>query len=207
MRRPCVHRLLGLPNRDGLSNLFRSQEGAFSVSRTKLELPNLTVITSGSLPPNPAELLGSDRMSQILDELRGLVDVIVIDTPPSLVADAQILSGKVDGVLLVIQPGRTHTETAQASLELFKRAGARIIGTVLNRIPRNRDYYYGGYKYYSPYNSSKGYYTTTAELEKNGLNEREPAHVEPVPAHSLLNRVAKTTQELQELVPPDPPKK
>ena len=207
MRRPCVHRLLGLPNRDGLSNLFRSQEGVYSVSRTKLELPNLTVITSGSLPPNPAELLGSDRMSQILNELRGLVDVIVIDTPPSLVADAQILSGKVDGVLLVIQPGVTHAETARASLEIFKRAGARIIGSVLNRIPRNRDYYYGGYKYYSPYNGKKGYYTTTSEPEKNVVSEREPVHVEAAPAPSFLNRVAKISPDSPELPPPDPPRK
>ena len=165
MRHPCVHRLLGLPNRDGLSDLFRTGESVQSVSRTKLELPHLMVITSGSLPPNPAELLGSDRMSQILDELRGLVDVIVIDTPPSLVADAQILSGKVDAVLLVVQPGKTQAETALASMEIYKRAGARVIGTVVNRIPRNREYYYGGYKYYSPYNG-KG---------DNGGDQEEPS--------------------------------
>jgi capsular exopolysaccharide synthesis family protein len=158
MRRPHVHRFMGLPNRDGLSNLFRSQGEIASVMRTKLELPHLMIITSGSLPPNPAELLGSQKMSEILEELHALVDVVVIDTPPSLVADAQILAGKVDAVLFVIQPGNTHAEMAKASFELFKRAGARIIGTVLNRIPRNRSYYYGGYKYYSPY-GSKGYYT------------------------------------------------
>ncbi len=162
MRHPCVHRLLGLPNRDGLSDLFRTGESVQSVSRTKLELPHLMVITSGSLPPNPAELLGSERMSQILDELRELVDVIVIDTPPSLVADAQILSGKVDAVLLVVQPGKTQAETALASMEIYKRAGARVIGTVVNRIPRNREYYYGGYKYYSPYHG-KGDYTGDQE--------------------------------------------
>jgi polysaccharide biosynthesis transport protein len=157
MRHPCVHQLLGIPNRDGLSNLFRSGESVQSVSRSKLELPHLMIITSGSLPPNPAELLGSTRMSQILDELSDLVDVIVIDTPPSLVADAQILSVKVDAVLLVVQPGKTQAETAISSMELYKRAGARVIGTVLNRIPRNREYYYGGYKYYSPYGEQGEY--------------------------------------------------
>jgi polysaccharide biosynthesis transport protein len=171
MRHPCVHRLLGLPNRDGLSDLFRTGEGVQSVSRTKLELPNLMVITSGSLPPNPAELLGSERMSQILDELRGLVDVIVIDTPPSLVADAQILSGKVDAVLLVVQPGKTQAETAIASMEIYKRAGARVIGTVVNRIPRNREYYYGGYKYYSPYNGKSDYVEDQEESSKKTVVE------------------------------------
>jgi capsular exopolysaccharide synthesis family protein len=206
MRRPCVHRLLGLPNRDGLSSLFRSQESTQHVSRTKLDIPHLSVITSGSLPPNPAELLGSDRMGQILDELRHLVDVIVIDTPPSLVADAQILSGKVDGVLLVIQPGTTHAEAARASLELFKRAGARVIGTVLNRIPRNRDYYYGGYKYYSPYNNSKGYYTSTVESVTTPVPKTEPVQVEPVTTYTFLSRFSKSTPGPQELPPPDPPK-
>ncbi len=70
LRRPMVHKLLGLPNRDGLSTLFRGHEGAHTVFRSKLELPHLMVITSGSLPPNPAELLGSGRMEQILEELR-----------------------------------------------------------------------------------------------------------------------------------------
>ena len=192
-----VHRLLGMPNRDGLSTLFRNQEGPQSVSRSKLELPHLMVITSGSLPPNPAELLGSDRMSQLLAELQDLVDVVMIDTPPSLVADAQILAGKVDAVLLVIQPGNTHAEIAKASLELFNRAGARVIGTVLNRIPRNRDYYYGGYKYYSPYNNSKGYYTAeTSEPAKSPLPEIKPTEPEPTTSYSFLNKVAKLSKTL-----------
>jgi len=207
MRRPHVHRFLGLPNRDGLSNLFRIQRDVHSASRTKLELPQLMVITSGSLPPNPAELLGSDKMSQILDELRKLVDVVVIDTPPSLVADAQILAGKVDAVLFVIQPGITHTEVARASFEQFKRAGARVIGTVLNRIPRNRSYYYGGYKYYSPYSESKGYYSgNTAEPEKNYPRASEPVKTEPSSTYSFLTRVAKLSQAPEDLPPPDPPR-
>jgi non-specific protein-tyrosine kinase len=206
LRRPSVHRLLGMPNRDGLSDLFRNQSAAHSVSRGKLELPHLMVITSGSLPPNPAELLGSDRMSHILDELRKLVDVIVIDTPPSLVADAQILSGKVDAVLMVIQPGHTHSEAARAVLELFKRAGARVIGTVLNRIPRNRAYYYGGYGYYSPY-SRNGYYGQDArEPVKESAPESGPVTAEPAGSYSFLSQVATLSKSPDEMPPPDPPK-
>jgi capsular exopolysaccharide synthesis family protein len=208
MRRPHVHHLLEMPNREGLSNLFRSQAAPQSVFRTRLELPNLMVITSGGLPPNPAELLGSEKMSQILAALRNVVDVIVIDTPPSLVADAQILAGKVDGILFVIQPGVTHAEIARASLELFKRAGARVIGTVLNRIPRNRSYYYGGYKYYSPSSESKGYYATnTPEPEKNIPQIPAPARSEPSPNYSFLSKVAKLSQAPEDLPPPDPPRK
>ncbi|HLF80136.1 MAG TPA: CpsD/CapB family tyrosine-protein kinase, partial [Anaerolineales bacterium] len=170
-------------------------------------LPHLMIITSGSLPPNPAELLGSERMSQILAELRNLVDVVVIDTPPSLVADAQILAGKVDAVLFVIQPGRTHAEVARASFELFKRAGTRVIGTVINRIPRNRGYYYGGYRYYSPYSASKGYYTgNAAEPEGSPARESEAGRASPAPSYSFLSRVAKLSQGSEDLPPPDPPR-
>lgn len=159
MRRPHIHRFLGLSNREGLSDLFRNHTPYKKVARVKDNLPHLTIITSGSLPPNPAELLGSERMSMILDELQAENEMLVIDTPPSLVADAQVLAAKVDAVLFVIQPGVTHAEAARSSLETFRRAGARVVGVVLNRIPRNRSYYYGGYKYYSPYSLSKGYYS------------------------------------------------
>ena len=206
LRRPSVHRLLGMPNRDGLSDLFRNQAPIHTVSRGKLEMPHLMVITSGSLPPNPAELLGSDRMSQLLAELCRLVDVIVIDTPPSMVADAQILAAKVDAVLLVTQPGVTHAETARAALELFKRAGARVIGTVLNRIPRNRGYYYGGYQYYSPY-SKNGYYghdTRTPATET--APEALPIPAEAAPSYSILGKLANLSKSSEDVPPPDPPK-
>jgi capsular exopolysaccharide synthesis family protein len=207
MRRPHVHRFLGLPNRDGLSNLFRTQVNVSAVMRNKLELPQLRIITSGSLPPNPAELLGSEKMSQILADLKAQVDMIVIDTPPSLVADAQILAGKVDAVLFVIQPGVTHAEMAKASFELFQRAGARLIGTVLNRIPRNRSYYYGGYKYYSPYSKSHGYYAAAnPEQAKEPAKAAKSDQMEQVPSYSFLTKVAKLSNGPEELPPPDPPR-
>ncbi|MBK9926032.1 MAG: polysaccharide biosynthesis tyrosine autokinase [Anaerolineales bacterium] len=159
MRRPHVHSLLGLPNRDGLSNLFRGQVSSEMVAHKMDNMPNLMIVTSGSLPPNPAELLGSEKMVHILHDLQSVNDMVVIDSPPSLVADAQVLAAKVDAVLFVIQPGVTHVEAARSSLESFRRAGARVVGVVLNRIPRNRSEYYGGYKYYSPYGFDKGYYS------------------------------------------------
>ncbi|HSL30398.1 MAG TPA: polysaccharide biosynthesis tyrosine autokinase [Anaerolineales bacterium] len=174
MRRPRIHQMLGMSNRSGLSNLFLGYEQRESLGRGRPDLPNLLVVTSGGQPPNPAELLGSARMDQILSQLRQHVEVVIIDTPPSLVADAQILAGKVDAVLLVIQPGKTQAGAARACLETLRRSGARIVGVVMNRIPLNRSYYYGGYQYYAS-RRNQGYYSSD-KAEQPG---QEPA---PVPA-------------------------
>jgi capsular exopolysaccharide synthesis family protein len=159
MRRPGIHRMLGMANRSGLSNLFLGPDPAERIGRSRRDLPNLLVVTSGGLPPNPAELLASAKMDRILEEFHKHVDVVIIDTPPSLVSDAQILAGKVDAVVLVIQPGKTHAAMAKACLETLNRSGARIVGVVMNRIPRNRSYYYGGYQYYASRSENKGYYS------------------------------------------------
>ena len=160
MRKPQVHHFLGMSNRAGLSDLFRSNIPAIAVVQKPTGLSNVGVITSGSLPPNPTELLASARMDQILKEVTGPDRVVVIDSPPSLVADIQILAAKVDGVLMVIQPGHTAAPDARATLEQLNRVGAHMLGVVFNRIPRDRSYYYGGYRHYSPYyNSGYSYYT------------------------------------------------
>ena len=148
LRRPRIHRFLGIPNRVGLSDVFRGHLDLPSAIHSFDGSEGMSVITSGSLPPNPAELLGSAKMIQILEELKQQADVVVIDCPPSLVADAQVLAAKVDAVLLVIQPGYTHIDSAKAALEQLGRADARVVGAVLNRIPRERGYYYGGYRYH-----------------------------------------------------------
>jgi capsular exopolysaccharide synthesis family protein len=159
LRRPKVHRFLGLSNKVGLSDLFRGVDSNKLVSQSTEELESFSVITSGSLPPNPTELLASARMEQILVEAERKADVVVIDSPPSLVADVQVLAGKVDGVIMIIHPGHTQADAAQATLEMLNRAGARVIGVVLNRIPRDRAHYYGGYRHYSPYYSGYHYYS------------------------------------------------
>ncbi|MFH1905820.1 MAG: polysaccharide biosynthesis tyrosine autokinase [Chloroflexota bacterium] len=148
LRKPRIHRILGIPNRVGLSDVFRGHLDLQSAIHSFDGSEGMSVITSGSLPPNPAELLGSAKMIQILDELKNQTDVVVIDCPPSLVADAQVLAAKVDAVLLVIQPGYTHIDSAKATLEQLGRADAKVVGAVLNKIPRERGYYYGGYRYH-----------------------------------------------------------
>jgi polysaccharide biosynthesis transport protein len=156
MRRPNVHNHLNISNRIGLSHLIRSRSTLEEVIQVSTEVPNLSVITSGSLPPNPAELLASEKMKSILAELKSQFDMIIIDTPPALVTDAQILATRADGVIYVLRPGKTRVIAAQTPLEEFERIGANMIGVVMNRIPRNREYYYGGYDYYAPGSSSQG---------------------------------------------------
>ena len=164
LRRPRVHRFLNLRNNVGLSDVFRGSAELDFILQKNDELGDVSVITSGSLPPNPAELLGSMKMEQILEEVGRQVDIILVDSPPAIVADVQVLSNKVDGVLLVIHPGHTQSAPALAMLEQLRRANAPVIGVVLNRIPRDRADYYGGYYHYSPYYSGYHHY---ADIEEN----------------------------------------
>lgn len=146
LRRPRVHRALGMSNQIGLSDVFRGQMDIRDVARYS-KVKDLAVITSGSLPPNPAELLGSARMAQILARLVESASVVIIDSPPFVVADSTVLASKVDGVLLVIQPGKTHAEAAKTMLAQLNRAGAHVVGVVLNRVSRKTSSYYGYYRY------------------------------------------------------------
>ncbi len=157
LRRPTLHRHLRIANRRGLSDLFRDSIKIANVINSWGE-PPIAVITSGGLPPNPSELLASARMEAILQEIGSKSDLIIMDAPPCIVADPVILSARVDGVLLVIEPGKTKIGAAQVVIEQLHRAGARIIGVVLNPISRRRSGYYTKYQYYSTYYSSDGYH-------------------------------------------------
>jgi len=167
LRRPRVHRALGMSNQIGLSDVFRGQMDIRDVARYS-KVKDLAAITSGSLPPNPAELLGSARMVQILARLVESASVVIIDSPPFVVSDATVLSAKVDGVLLVIQPGRTHAEAARAMLAQLERAGAHVVGVVMNRVPRKNANYYGYYRY----ENDAGYSIESSPAEQAGNDTR-----------------------------------
>lgn len=158
MRRPKVHVQFNKPNRIGLSDVITGKMGVDDVTKSFDQVENLSIITCGTLPPNPAELLGSEKMTRVIEQLESIFDFIVIDCPPMVVSDAQILSSRVDGIIYVIIPGQTRAITARRPLEELKRIEARVIGVVANKIPRNRDYYYGGYNYYSPYSNHYSYH-------------------------------------------------
>jgi len=143
LRKPKVHNLFNLANDNGLADLMFA--GASFNWRARIrKVREVAVLTAGNTPPDPAELLSSEKMNLFLSELEGAADVVIIDGPPLFVADAMILASKVDGVLLVVRPGHTRRSLAKAATEHIRLAGAKVVGVVLNRIPlRGADYYAG----------------------------------------------------------------
>jgi non-specific protein-tyrosine kinase len=153
LHRPRLHRLFKLRNNAGLTTALLEERPALDGLLQETAVPGLRVLTSGPLPPNPAELLGSARMKELLGELAAQADVVLLDSPPATaLADAAILSTQADGVLLVLDSGRTRREIAKRSLEALKRVNARVIGALLNRMPtRGAGYYYYYYYHYTHY--------------------------------------------------------
>jgi len=143
LRKPTVHYTFRLVNTEGLSNLLTKRAKLTDVL-TKTDVDNLYVITSGPIPPNPAELLSSRAMHDFMTEALGIFDIIIFDTPPVLaVTDAQILSSQVDGTVLVVASGKTEKDAALEAKDLLQKSQARILGVVLNRQPiKNSRYYY-----------------------------------------------------------------
>jgi protein-tyrosine kinase len=153
LRRAELHRLFNLPNDEGLTNVLVGGLDIKLVLRDTW-LPNLKVITSGPLPPNPAELLGSEKTREVLAKLKEMADIILVDSPPVLmVADATLLSSIVDGVILVIKSAKTKIDAAKQAKERLENANARIVGTVLNAVESSNGYYY---YYNSSYYGDKG---------------------------------------------------
>ena len=143
--RPNIHTMLGINNRSGLSDIFRDNTRIKDVlSETKEG--NLTVLTTGTLPPNPSELLASEKMDQFLEEAKRTSDLIVIDSSPFIVADAAILAAKVDAVLWVVRSGHTRRSHIKAMKEQVMRTGARVIGVVVNDVPESSTYYTSYYR-------------------------------------------------------------
>jgi capsular exopolysaccharide synthesis family protein len=150
MRRPRIHRLLGVQNRVGLSDLFTRSPVQINGALRPWRMEKLALLTSGGLPPNPAELLASDRMTQILDLVAGQSDFVIIDSPPAgAVTDPVVLAPHVDGVILVVEPKRTQLLSAVRVVEDLRRAGANVLGLVFNNVSIGRTGYYNGY--YSGY--------------------------------------------------------
>jgi capsular exopolysaccharide synthesis family protein len=150
MRRPKIHKAFGLTKDRGISNFL---VGGADVDGTvgDTPIPNLDVIPCGPIPPNPSEMLGSNRMADLLNGLRKEYAHILIDSPPSTaVTDPAVLSKSVDGVVLVIRAGETAREIARNGVTQFQAVGANILGAILNGVDIGRDkyYYYQYYHYY-----------------------------------------------------------
>lgn len=146
IRKPRCHRVFSVPNRTGLTNvLVDSVDLSSAVQETSVD--GLAVLTSGPIPPNPAELLGSAAMDGVIRSARGLYDHVLIDSPPAgPLADASILASKVDGIILVLTAGETRVDHARDVKESLERARGKVLGVVLNKVRySSRDYRYQYY--------------------------------------------------------------
>ena len=152
LRKGGIAKSLGVENTKGLSTVLTGNDNLNDALQQFAPQPNLWVLPSGPVPPNPAELVGSDRMAEIFSELGNQFDHVIIDSPPVLaVTDGTILAGLVDGVVLVAESGHTHRAGLMRTRAILDNAGAHILGVVLNKLDRRREGYYGygyGHRYY-----------------------------------------------------------
>jgi len=147
LRKPSLHHIFQQSNRIGLTNVLLNQYVLADVIEDTTIL-NLSVMTSGSLPPNPSEILGSAKMHQVMEELKGAFDIIVFDTPPVLaVTDALIISSLCDGVILTVHAGKVKKDLIRKAKSRLEHVKARIVGAVLNNkvftSHERKDYCYG----------------------------------------------------------------
>src|SRR5699024_863713 len=143
LRKPTVHYTFRLNNLKGLSNVLIGSS-SLEDAREPSDVDNLDILSCGPIPPNPAELLASKRMEEILHHANQLYDMVIFDTPPALaVADAKILANIVDGSLIVVRSKITKIEEAERTVDMIKDSKARLLGTILNdREKTNANYYY-----------------------------------------------------------------
>ena len=139
LRRPRQHELFGVSNATGLTSLLADEKGDPASFLQTTSVPGLRVLTTGPLPPNPAELLASQRMTTTLAGLCALASLVLLDAPPIVVVtDAAILASQVDGVLLVVNANGTRREHAQRAHQLLAKVNARVVGSVLNNAAPDR---------------------------------------------------------------------
>jgi capsular exopolysaccharide synthesis family protein len=147
LRRPRVHKCFGLENRTGMSSAVISSEPLASYI-TSTEVPNLDLLLSGPVPPDPTALLHTERFRQIMAELEGRYDVVILDSPPVLpVTDAMIIANHADGVVLVVKSDKTTREAMAMAWQELRQVNANILGSVLNDHDVARKGY-GHYTYY-----------------------------------------------------------
>ena len=152
LRRPSLHRMFELPNAHGLTTALIEDQPFAKVAQST-RVANLAVLTSGPLPPNPAELVGSKRMRELIEGASADFDLLLFDTPPVIsVADAVALAAQCDGVILVVRAGTVPHNVVKRASEMIQAVKGRILGVLLNSVNLVRDgYYYDYYRYYRAY--------------------------------------------------------
>jgi capsular exopolysaccharide synthesis family protein len=137
LRRPSQHTIWGVKNERGLSSMMLDDTALSNPPLVQTSVDNLMLLPSGVLPPNPADVLGSQRMNDIIGLLKARANYVLFDVPPVLAAtDAALLSAKLDGILLVTQAGHTRRDHATRAKQALERVHVRIVGTVLTNAPR-----------------------------------------------------------------------
>lgn len=155
LRKPRIHKIFKLNTKLGLTNVLRNF-CTIEEAVTKTQYSNLDILPSGTIPPNPGELLGSEEMKDLLNELKKTYRYIIIDTPPvNMVSDSIILSPVVSGTILVVRQGVTDHKSVSESLEKINFTGSKMLGFILNDTDDPQGNYYAGNK--KGYNA-KGYY-------------------------------------------------
>jgi non-specific protein-tyrosine kinase len=150
LRRPTVHKYFSFQDRIGVMDVL---EGKVNITNTlkKWGDGRLSVMAAGEGKEIDEEFFSPDKVASLLEELKGMADVVVVDNPPVAVSDTLLFASKVDGILLVIRPGSTNRDMAKLMKQRIESAQGKIVGVVLNRIPINKAGYYGEYRYYVPY--------------------------------------------------------
>ena len=152
LRRPSLHRIFGLDNTRGLTTALLEGLTLADVARPT-RVPNLFLVTSGPLPPNPAELVGGKRMRELLDGALGAFDLVVCDSPPVIaVSDGVALAAQCDGVILIVRVGVVAHDVIRRATEQIQAVKGKILGVLLNDVDLDRDGYH--YKYYRYYQST-----------------------------------------------------
>jgi len=178
LRRPSIHKTLGMGPRSGLSNVLTGSTTMDQAITRSAILPNLFVLAAGTPPPNPAELLASSNMRDVLNELREQYDHIVIDTPPSLsVTDAVVLSPRADAVVLVIRSGQTTKQALRRARDILTQVNAKVVGVLLNAVDLSSPDYYYYYEY-------QGKYARYYREDSSDHEHEEEAEVEDTPSSS-----------------------
>ncbi len=189
MRKPTVHRYFGLENRNGLSEILAGLTNEVKIRKTDVE--NLHVLTSGQIPPNPAELFASKQMDNLLNYVKGFFDYVIIDTPPvNLVSDAVILAEKITGYVFVVQSGKNHFYELSYALDTVQQMNGNVVGIVLNDATGRASSHYGGYRssyysknykyrhgygksYYSGYTTYETRVASATDLKEDGESAKE----------------------------------
>jgi capsular exopolysaccharide synthesis family protein len=145
LRKPVIHYPFSISNMNGITSVL-TKDSSLEKAITRSDISNLDILPSGPIPPNPSELLDSQAMQMIMEELKGSYEYVIYDSPPILaVTDSQTIASKCDGVVMVIKSGKTQKDRALKAKELLKKAGSQVLGVVINGVEEKTSGYYGHY--------------------------------------------------------------